>query len=115
MAHPAYDANWQGQAVDPMLAARPSNVPTLWTQGLWDQEDMWGANHAWRALKAAGHEANNWLVLGPWNHIQVTARRHLARADEMGGEHVAAIIGAISCCPSSTSISGTDRAPNCPA
>jgi putative CocE/NonD family hydrolase len=32
---------------------------------------MWGANHAWRALKAAGHEANNWLVLGPWNHIQV--------------------------------------------
>jgi len=71
MAHPAYDENWQGLAVAPILAARPSNVPTLWTQGLWDQEDMWGANHAWRALKAAGHESNNWLVLGPWNHIQV--------------------------------------------
>jgi putative CocE/NonD family hydrolase len=71
MAHPAYDAYWQGQAVDQLVAARPSTVPTLWTQGLWDQEDMWGANHAWRALKAAGHETNNWLVLGPWNHIQV--------------------------------------------
>ena len=71
MAHPAYDAYWQGQAVEKLLVARPSTVPTLWTQGLWDQEDMWGASHAWRALKAAGHEATNWLVLGPWNHIQV--------------------------------------------
>ncbi len=70
MAHPAYDRYWQDQALDRLLAARPSSVPTLWMQGLWDQEDMWGANHAWRALKAAGHVANNWLVLGPWNHIQ---------------------------------------------
>ena len=53
-----------------MLAAHPSSVPTLWEQGLWDQEDMWGANHAWLALKAAGHESNNWLVLGPWFHSQ---------------------------------------------
>ncbi len=71
IAHPAYDAYWQAQALDRLLAARPSSVPTLWTQGLWDQEDMWGANHAWRALVSAGHGDNNWLVLGPWNHIQV--------------------------------------------
>ena len=71
LAHPAYDAYWQNQALDKLIAARPSKVPTLWTQGLFDQEDMWGANHAWRALKAAGQEGNNWLVLGPWNHIQV--------------------------------------------
>jgi uncharacterized protein len=70
LAHPAYDAYWQGHAVDQLLVARASNVPTLWTQGMWDQEDMWGANHTWRALNAAGREANNWLVLGPWNHIQ---------------------------------------------
>jgi len=70
LAHPAYDDYWQAHAVDKLLAATPSTVPTLWTQGLWDQEDMWGANHAWRALKQAGHESNNWLVLGPWNHIQ---------------------------------------------
>ncbi|HKS56187.1 MAG TPA: CocE/NonD family hydrolase [Steroidobacteraceae bacterium] len=70
MEHPAYDSYWQGQDLARVLAASPSTVPTLWTQGLWDQEDMWGANHAWRALKAAGKDANNWLVLGPWNHIQ---------------------------------------------
>jgi hypothetical protein len=70
-AHPAYDAFWQGQALDKLVAAHPSNVPTLWEQGLWDQEDMWGANHSWLALKAAGHEANNWLVMGPWFHSQV--------------------------------------------
>jgi putative CocE/NonD family hydrolase len=70
-SHPAYDIYWQSQALDKLLAANPSNVPTLWEQGLWDQEDMWGANHAWLALKAAGHESNNWLVLGPWSHSQV--------------------------------------------
>jgi putative CocE/NonD family hydrolase len=71
MAHPAYDEYWQGQGLEKLLVANRSSVPTLWTQGLWDQEDMWGANHAWLALKAAGRQANNWLVLGPWNHIQV--------------------------------------------
>src|SRR5579871_5739254 len=71
MEHPAYDNYWQGQDVARILTAHPTSVPTLWEQGLWDQEDMWGANHAWLALKAAGHEANNWLVLGPWSHSQV--------------------------------------------
>jgi putative CocE/NonD family hydrolase len=70
LAHPAYDSFWQGLALDKLLATHPSNVPTLWEQGLWDQEDMWGANHAWLALKAAGHEANNWLLFGPWYHSQ---------------------------------------------
>jgi putative CocE/NonD family hydrolase len=70
-AHPAYDAFWQGQALDKLLVARPSKVPTLWEQGIWDQEDMWGANHSWLALKAAGHVDNNWLVMGPWFHSQI--------------------------------------------
>jgi putative CocE/NonD family hydrolase len=71
MEHPAYDAFWQGQALDKLIAEHPSNVPTLWEQGIWDQEDMWGANHSFAALKAVGHESNNWLVLGPWFHSQV--------------------------------------------
>jgi putative CocE/NonD family hydrolase len=70
LAHPAYDSFWQGQALDKLVAEHPSNVPTLWEQGLWDQEDMWGANHSWLSLKAAGHAANNWLVIGPWYHSQ---------------------------------------------
>jgi putative CocE/NonD family hydrolase len=70
-AHPAYDAFWQLQALDRIVPQKPSNVPTMWLQGLWDQEDMYGAIHTWEALKEAGHGANNHLVLGPWYHSQV--------------------------------------------
>jgi hypothetical protein len=66
--HPAYDGFWQGQALDKLLAAKGSKVPTLWEQGLWDQEDEWGAVHAFEALKAAGYGENNYLVMGPWRH-----------------------------------------------
>jgi len=70
-AHPAYDAFWQLQALDKLLVAHPSSVPTMWLQGLWDQEDIYGAVHAWEALKKAGHGANNHLVMGPWWHSQI--------------------------------------------
>jgi len=70
-SHPAYDAFWQLQALDKQVVAHPSTVPTMWLQGLWDQEDMWGAVHSWEALKAAGHAANNHLVMGPWYHSQI--------------------------------------------
>ena len=69
--HPAYDAFWQGQALDKLVAGHPSNVPTMWLQGLWDQEDMWGAIHCYLALKAKGQEDHNYLVMGPWRHSQV--------------------------------------------
>ncbi|UVO50268.1 CocE/NonD family hydrolase [Sphingomonas sp. SUN019] len=67
-SHPAYDSFWQGQALDKLLAANPSNVPTMWEQGLWDQEDMYGAITTWEALKAKGKGASNFLVMGPWRH-----------------------------------------------
>jgi len=70
-AHPAYDAFWQDQALDRAVVARPSTIPTMWLQGLWDQEDMYGAVHSWEALKAKGMAANNHLVMGPWYHSQV--------------------------------------------
>jgi putative CocE/NonD family hydrolase len=71
MEHPAYDAFWQGQALDKLVAERPSEVPTMWIQGLWDQEDMWGAIHCYLALKARGQADHNYLVMGPWRHSQV--------------------------------------------
>ncbi len=71
VSHPAYDDFWQGQALDKLLAANPSNVPTIWEQGLWDQEDMYGAITSWEALKAKGKMGNNYLVMGPWRHSQV--------------------------------------------
>jgi putative CocE/NonD family hydrolase len=70
--HPAYDAFWQGQALDKTMAAQPLKVPTMWIQGLWDQEDMWGAIHCYMATehKDVGNDMN-FLVMGPWRHSGV--------------------------------------------
>jgi putative CocE/NonD family hydrolase len=70
--HPAYDQFWQAQALDKTMAAQPLKVPTMWIQGLWDQEDMWGAIHSYLATepKDTGND-RNFLVMGPWRHSQV--------------------------------------------
>ncbi len=70
--HPAYDAFWQGQALDKTMAAQPLTVPTMWIQGLWDQEDMWGAIHCYLATESRDtNNDKNFLVMGPWRHSQV--------------------------------------------
>ncbi len=70
--HPAYDSFWQGQALDKVMAAQPLKVPTMWIQGLWDQEDMWGAIHCYMAAEPKDIANNmNYLVMGPWRHSQV--------------------------------------------
>ncbi len=70
--HPAYDEFWQAQALDKIMATVPLTVPTMWLQGLWDQEDMWGAIHAYEAVepKDTGND-KNFLVMGPWRHSGV--------------------------------------------
>jgi putative CocE/NonD family hydrolase len=70
--HPAYDAFWQDQALDKLMARQPLTVPTIWLQGLWDQEDMWGAIHSYLALepKDTGND-KNFLIMGPWFHSQI--------------------------------------------
>ncbi|PPU94534.1 CocE/NonD family hydrolase [Xanthomonas albilineans] len=72
--HPAYDAFWQLQALDKVMARTPLKVPTMWLQGLWDQEDMWGAIHSYAAMEPrdTGND-RNYLVMGPWRHSQVNA------------------------------------------
>ena len=70
--HPAYDAFWQGQALDKVMAKPPLTVPTMWLQGLWDQEDMWGAIHCYEAMEPKDNNNDkNYLVMGPWRHSQV--------------------------------------------
>lgn len=70
--HPAYDEFWQGQALDKAVAKVPLKVPTMWLEGLWDQEDMWGAIHAWEADEPKDTANDmNYLVIGPWRHSQV--------------------------------------------
>src|SRR5579872_1239060 len=64
--HPAYDFFWQGQALDKIIAAQPLKVPTMWIQGLWDQEDMWGAIHCYLATEPKDRDNDmNFLVMGP--------------------------------------------------
>jgi len=70
--HPAYDAFWQEQALDAQMAKTPLKVPTMWLQGLWDQEDMWGAVHSYAAMEPRDSSNTlNYLVMGPWRHSQV--------------------------------------------
>jgi hypothetical protein len=70
-AHPAYDAFWQEQAVDKLLARDPPQVPMLIVSGLFDQEDIYGGPALYKALAPSdpGGERVH-LVLGPWNHGQ---------------------------------------------
>ncbi|HEY2796738.1 MAG TPA: CocE/NonD family hydrolase, partial [Thermoanaerobaculia bacterium] len=69
--HPAYDAWWQGQAVDKILAKEPLKVPVMLVDSLWDQEDIYGAPAVYRAIepKDTGNDSV-FLVLGPWHHGQ---------------------------------------------
>jgi uncharacterized protein len=72
--HPAYDDFWKYQALDQILAAQPLKTPTMYVASIWDQEDMYGAVHAYAATepKDAGND-RNFLVLGPWRHSGVNA------------------------------------------
>jgi putative CocE/NonD family hydrolase len=69
--HPAYDAFWQEQAVDKLLAKEPLKVPVMLVHGLWDQEDIYGAPAVYKAIepKDTGND-KVYIVMGPWFHGQ---------------------------------------------
>ena len=62
--HPAYDAFWKEQALDKTMAAQPLKVPTMWIQGIWDQEDMWGGIHSYLAVEPK--DATNTMNFSSW-------------------------------------------------
>ena len=63
---PTYDAFWQSMAVQRRQTR--VEVPTLEVGGYWDQEDMWGPQAEYAALKPHDAKHEVFLVLGPWNH-----------------------------------------------
>jgi putative CocE/NonD family hydrolase len=67
--HPAYDDFWRLQALDKTLAGQPTTVPVMFEFGAWDQEDIYGAAHAYAASLAndPNHDLTH-LVIGPWRH-----------------------------------------------
>ena len=88
LSHPAYDAFWQEQALDKILAKQGVTVPTMLVHSLWDQEDIYGNIALYKALKAQpgrqsqslpGHRA---LVPSPG-----AARRQRHRPDSLRQRH----------------------------
>ncbi len=72
LEHPAYDAYWQEQAVDKLLAKRTLTVPTMLVVGQWDQEDSYGAPAVYKALELQDKKNDMVsLVIGPWRHSGV--------------------------------------------
>ncbi|MBO9527598.1 MAG: CocE/NonD family hydrolase [Sphingobium yanoikuyae] len=72
LEHPAYDAYWQEQAVDELLAKRTLTVPTMLVVGQWDQEDSYGAPAVYKALEPQDKKNDMVsLVIGPWRHSGV--------------------------------------------
>jgi len=69
--HPAYDAVWQGQALDKLLAGRPIQVPMLLVAGRYDEQDQYGAPAVFRALHPLDRDHKVSLLAGPWAHMGV--------------------------------------------
>jgi uncharacterized protein len=71
MDHPAYDAFWQGQAIDKLLAKQGLSVPVMLVHSLWDQEDIYGNIAVYKAVKPQDTDNSKvFLVIGPWFHHQ---------------------------------------------
>src|SRR6267142_725984 len=71
LEHPSYDAFWQEQAVDKVLAAQPLKVPVMLVHSLWDQEDIYGDIAVYKAIKPKDTGNDKvFLVMGPWHHGQ---------------------------------------------
>jgi hypothetical protein len=84
LTQPTYTKFWQDMAVERHLS-KPE-VPTLEVGGYWDQEDMWGTQEEYAALRA-NEKPNDplhrvFLVLGPWNHGGWSR----GPGDELGGK-----------------------------
>jgi uncharacterized protein len=66
--HPAWDAYWQGKAME-LVMTKPA-VPLLFVGGFWDQEDIFGPQGAYRAVEGHDTQGTTRIALGPWYHGQ---------------------------------------------
>lgn len=83
--NPAYTPFWQAQAVDKLLLAKPTTVPTLTVHGLYDQEDIYGPIASYAAMeKTDPRNDHNYLLIGPWFHGQQDPWFHGASGSHLG-------------------------------
>ena len=85
--HPAYDAFWQDQAVDKLLAKQPLKTPVMLVHSLWDQEDIYGAPAVYKVIEPLD-KANDkvFLVIGPWHHGQMIGNGSSLGAVKFGSD-----------------------------
>jgi uncharacterized protein len=80
LSNPAYDEFWRSRAVQPHLTT--VTVPTLEVGGWWDQEDMWGPQAEYAAMRPHDTKHELFMTLGPWNHGEWgRTTRHLGIVD----------------------------------
>jgi putative CocE/NonD family hydrolase len=85
--HPAYDAFWQQQAVDKLLAEQPLKTPVMLVHSLWDQEDIYGAPAVYKAIKPKDRANDKvFLVIGPWHHGQLIGNGSSLGAVKFGSD-----------------------------
>ncbi|MGA1982832.1 MAG: CocE/NonD family hydrolase [Acidobacteriaceae bacterium] len=66
LTQPEYTKFWRDMAVEYHLTR--VEVPTLEVGGYWDQEDMWGTQAEYAALKPHDSAHEVFMALGPWDH-----------------------------------------------
>src|SRR6202167_4927582 len=87
LEHPSYDAWWQQQAMDKILAAQPLKVPVMLVHSLWDQEDIYGALAVYKAIKPKDTSNDKvFLVMGPWHHGQEIEDAYSLGAIQFGSD-----------------------------
>jgi putative CocE/NonD family hydrolase len=87
LEHPAYDAFWQDQAVDKLLAAQPLKTPVMLVHSLWDQEDIYGATAVYKAIKPKDTAGDRvFLAIGPWHHGQMIGNGSSLGAVKFGSD-----------------------------
>src|SRR5580693_4790953 len=85
--HPAYDAFWQDQAVDKLLAKQPLKTPVMLVHSLWDQEDIYGAPAVYKAIEPLDKKNDMvFLVMGPWHHGQMIGNGSSLGAVKFGSD-----------------------------
>jgi putative CocE/NonD family hydrolase len=86
-SHPAYDAFWQGQAIDKLLAKEKLSVAVMLVHSLWDQEDIYGNIAVYKAIKPQDWDNSKvFLVAGPWFHHQQRLDGSAIGAIEFGSD-----------------------------
>jgi putative CocE/NonD family hydrolase len=67
MAHGTYDEFWKSRALGPRMTG--IKKPAIIVAGSWfDDQDLYGALHTYKAINDQNPEVSVSLIMGPWNH-----------------------------------------------